>query len=107
MLRRSLPSLLLSSLWATLPLCRADQQPYVKSDEYNNADLGRYVTQKFKTSDLEPPMMNSMQPGGFSNCDDGSYIFVSPRGNIPDATFYIMDHECVLSPPIPLACDMS
>ncbi len=87
--------LLLSALWTTLPLCRADQKPYLTNDDYNEGRLGRYVTQKFKTSELEPPLLNWMQPGGFSNCDDGSYIFVSPRGNVPDATFYILDHEFV------------
>ncbi|KAK3719322.1 hypothetical protein LTR37_004541 [Vermiconidia calcicola] len=78
------------SLWAA-STCRADEQPYLRNKEYNEAEYGRYVTQKFKTVDIEAPLLNFMRP--FTDCDDGSYIFVSPRGNVPDATFYILDHE--------------
>ena len=67
----------------------------MQSSDYNEGELGRMIVQQYVTSELEPPRWNWMQPGGFQNCDDGSYFFMSPRGNVPDATFYIMDHECV------------
>ncbi|KAK5163920.1 uncharacterized protein LTR77_010315 [Saxophila tyrrhenica] len=89
--RSSLLTTLFLSLWATLRICRADRPPYLHDDQYNEGERGRFVQQKYRTSDLEPPMFNMMTP--FSGCDDGSYFFMSPRGNMPDATFYIMDHD--------------
>lgn len=56
-------------------------------------DYGTYPVHKFKTSNIEPPRFNFEAP--FSGCDDGSYIFFSPRGNVVSATFYIYDHEYV------------
>ncbi len=94
---RSLFSVLFLSLWATLRLCRADQPPFLRDELYNEAERGRFVYQTFKTSELQPPRWNMMSP--FNKCDDGSYFFMTTRGNIPDSTFYIMDHECVCISP--------
>lgn len=80
--------LLLSS--SALPTL-ADDKIFLKNNKYNEGEYGKYVTQKFRTSPIEPPRFNFMQP--FSNCDDGSYLFISPRGNIAYSSFYIMDHE--------------
>ena len=85
-------------------LCLGDQEPFYRDELYNSAERGRFVYQSYKTSDLQPPAWNHMTP--FSGCDDGSYFFMSPRGNIPDATFYIMDHECVAKY-VPSAEDVS
>lgn len=84
--------------WATLltcllSRCRADEKSYYKDSKYNQGDYGPYPRHKFKTSIIEPPRMNFMQP--FTNCDDGSYLFVSPRGNVAYSSFYIVDHEYV------------
>lgn len=46
--------------------------------DYNDGSYGQYVTQDFKTSNASATRINMMQP--FTSCDDGSYIFVSPRG---------------------------
>lgn len=61
----------------------------VQSEEYNNGDFGEYPTHKFKTSSIEPPRLNFMKP--FTNCDDGTYIFIAPRGYIAWSAFYILD----------------
>lgn len=87
---RSLPLLLLSSL-----LCRADVPPFQHDEEYNAGERGRYIQQHFKTSNMVPPLMNYMKPFAVPECDDGSYYFMSPRGNIPNSSFYIMDAEYV------------
>ena len=84
----SLPSLLLS-----IPQCRADQAPYYQDEKYNEGQYGRYVMQEFKTSDMVPPHINFMQPFNKPECDDGSFIFVAPRGNEPNASCYILDSE--------------
>lgn len=82
------PFLLLLS--SSLP-CRADDRTFLKNNKYNAGEYGKYVVQQFKTSPIEPPRFNFMQP--FSNCDDGSYLFIAPRGEIANSSFYIMDHE--------------
>jgi hypothetical protein len=93
-MHRLWPSLLsLSCLLLSLSTCRADEEPFYHDDKFNNGEYGRYVQQEFKTSDMVPPRINFMQPFNKPECDDGSYIFVAPRGNVPNASFYIMDAE--------------
>lgn len=82
----SLPAILLATSSAT-----ADELPFLNDASYNKGDLGHYVTQSFKTIDDIAPWLNVNLP--FTNCDDGSYIFIAPRGNVPDATLYILDAE--------------
>lgn len=82
------PLLLLLS--SSIP-CLADQEAFFQDEKYNHEDYGRWVTQKYKTSSIEPPRLNFMQP--FTECDDGSYLFIAPRGDEANASFYIMDHE--------------
>lgn len=55
---------------------------------------GTYPKHHFKTSVIEPPRLNFEEP--FSKCDDGSYMFVAPRGNVVGQSFYILDLEYVL-----------
>ena len=91
---RTWRSLLCILLWSAI--CCADKSPFFHDERYNEADYGRYVQQHFKTSDMVPPRVNFMQPFNKPECDDGSFIFVAPRGNVPNASFYIMDHEYVV-----------
>ncbi|RMY41205.1 hypothetical protein D0866_00742 [Hortaea werneckii] len=84
----SLPSTL---LLAPIPYSYADEEPFVADEKYNSGDLGRYVTQSYKTTKEIAPRFNINLP--FTNCDDGSYIFIAPRGWVPDATLYIIDAE--------------
>lgn len=62
----------------------------VADKQYNEGKYGQYPTHQFKTTIIEPPRLNFMKP--FTNCDDGSYIFVAPRGNVAWSAFYILDH---------------
>lgn len=71
----------------------ADNGVFLKNSKYNSGDYGRYITQSFKTSPITPPRFNFMKP--FSNCDDGSYLFIAPRGEAVEPSFFIMDHEYV------------
>ena len=84
----SLPSTL---LLAPIPYSYADEEPFIADESYNSGDLGRYVTQSYKTTKEIAPRFNINLP--FTNCDDGSYIFIAPRGWVPDATLYIIDAE--------------
>lgn len=71
--------------------CLADDKMFLKNSKYNAGEYGKYVTQSFRTTPIEPPRINFMQP--FTNCDDGSFLFIAPRGEIAYSSFYIMDHE--------------
>jgi len=80
------------TIWALLlTITKADKPSYVQDVGFMAGDYGTYPVHKFKTSNIEPPRFNFEAP--FSSCDDGSYIFFSPRGNVVSATFYIYDHE--------------
>lgn len=94
---RVTPLLLL--LLASSHPCRADDKMFLKNDKYNAGEYGKYVTQHFRTTPIEPPRINFMRP--FTNCDDGSYLFITPRGHEVSPSFYIMDHEYDF---IPLWC---
>ena len=87
----------LLSLWVSISW--ADEGAFHKDDDFNAGEYGIYPTHKFKTSTIEPPRINFMKE--FSNCDDGSYIFVTPRGNVAYSSFYILDHECVAATYLP------
>lgn len=52
----------------------------VQDADYNEGAYGRYVTQTFRSANVTVPRLNMDMP--FSNCDDGSYLFVTPRGEI-------------------------
>lgn len=52
----------------------------VNDIDYNNGAYGRYVTQTFTSANITVPRLNMDMP--FTNCDDGSYLFVTPRGEI-------------------------
>jgi hypothetical protein len=68
----------------------ADQQAFVNDARYNDGDYGHFPHQTFFSRDgIEAPRPNFMKP--FTNCDDGSYLFVSLRGNYAEAKPYILD----------------
>ncbi|KAF7187661.1 hypothetical protein HII31_11000 [Pseudocercospora fuligena] len=69
----------------------ADEAPFYANSQYNNGKYGKYVTQTFKSNPAVTavPVVNFMKP--FTNCDDGSYLFIAPRGNIAQSTPMILD----------------
>lgn len=62
---------------------------FIQSEEYNLGAYGQYVNRTFKTSGIIAPRLNFMKP--FTECDDGSLLFVTPRGEIVDSAPYILD----------------
>lgn len=79
-----------------LSICNADDRVLIANEDYNNGFYGDYPTHTYHSSKIKPPRLNFMQP--FTNCDDGSYIFLTPRGRIANSSFYILDHEYVFAP---------
>lgn len=71
--------------------CQADQAPFYADSKYNDAEYGFYVTQTFKSSPQVTgvPVVNFMEP--FTRCDDGSYLLITPRGNVAESTPMILD----------------
>lgn len=64
-------------------------EAFFQDSEFNDGSYGRYVTQTFESSNATSTRINMMQP--FTACDDGSYIFVTPRGEDveqPSAAIY-------------------
>ena len=86
----SATTLLLGLSWIS-DLAHADEPSFFKDEAFMKGDHGTYPTHKFKTSVIEPPRLNFEE--SFDRCDDGSYIFLSPRGNVASASFYILDHD--------------
>lgn len=72
------------------PSCFADRLPYLRNDEYNSGRYGQYVTQTFKSNpDIDAPVLNFMR--SFAPCDDGSLLFITPRGSAIKSTPMILD----------------
>lgn len=84
----SLPVIL---LLLTLRCCLADQTPFYSDSAYNSGKLGKYVTQTFLSNPqvTQVPIVNFEKP--FTNCDDGSFLFVAPRGVVARSTPMILD----------------
>lgn len=74
-----------------LSSCLADHPVYINSAAYNNGSLGAAVNQTFQSSPVTAPVLNSRKP--FAGCDDGSYLFIAPRGEVGHPTLYILDHN--------------
>lgn len=62
--------------WKEQPLGEA----LIQDADYNDGAYGRYVTQTFKSANVTVPRLNMDK--SFTECDDGSYLFVTPRGEI-------------------------
>lgn len=80
-----------------------DQLPpgeaFLQDAEFNNGAYGLYVRQTFKSRNVTVPRLNMQQP--FTNCDDGSYLFITPRGEVVDkpiATIYDASGSLVWTP---------
>ncbi|EMC95695.1 hypothetical protein BAUCODRAFT_499289 [Baudoinia panamericana UAMH 10762] len=67
----------------------ADEPPFFQSGEYNAGEYGKYVTQNFITANVTVPRLNVNRP--FTNCDDGSYLFIAPRGEVANSSVCILD----------------
>lgn len=52
----------------------------IQDVDYNRGAYGRYVTQTFRSANITVPRLNMDMP--FTNCNDGSYLFVTPRGEV-------------------------
>ncbi|GIZ37054.1 hypothetical protein CKM354_000051700 [Cercospora kikuchii] len=78
-------------LTTILAPCLADQVAFHADSQYNDGTYGSYVTQTFKSHPqvTAVPIVNFMKP--FTSCDDGSYLFLAPRGDAADATPMILD----------------
>lgn len=74
---------------ASLPVGRADLLPFEHSDEFNDGEYGPWVLQGYHTTHLTSPRVNMMKP--FSACEDGSKIFIAPRGEKIDPMPLILD----------------
>jgi len=62
---------------------------FIKDEHYNAAAYGLYVNTTFRTSAVVAPRLNFELP--FTACDDGSYIFVTPRGEKIESSAAIID----------------
>lgn len=79
---------LISFSW--ISACLGDDQVFIQDERYNRGDYGHFPHQTFFSREgIESPRPNFMKP--FTNCDDGSYLFVSLRGNVADAKPYMLD----------------
>ncbi|CAK3921670.1 Hypothetical predicted protein [Lecanosticta acicola] len=84
-----------------------DQQPpgevFVQDALFNKGAYGLYVEQTFRSNNVTVPRLNMQQP--FTYCDDGSYIFVTPRGEVVDeplAVIYDASGSLVWTPSLDL-----
>lgn len=70
-----------------------DQQPpgeaFIQDIFFNEGAYGLYVNQTFKSSNVIAPRINFDKP--FSECDDGSYLFITPRGEATKPNPVILD----------------
>lgn len=69
----------------------ARDETLYQSDEYNLGGLGKYVEQTFVSTKVTAPRLNVIKP--FTKCDDGSYLFLAPRGEVANSTLVILDHN--------------
>ncbi|KAK3669909.1 hypothetical protein LTR78_010220 [Recurvomyces mirabilis] len=76
-------------LMTFIPDCEAHNEALQQSNEYNYGVLGPYVTNSFVSTDVTAPKLNFMKP--FTACDDGSYIFLAPRGETANSSVCILD----------------
>lgn len=74
-------------------------EAFVQDVEFNNGAYGLYVQQTFKSRNVTVPRLNMQQ--SFTNCDDGSYLFITPRGEVVDkpiAAIYDANGSLVWTP---------
>ncbi|KAK0364018.1 hypothetical protein LTR02_003786 [Friedmanniomyces endolithicus] len=67
----------------------AHEEALYRSEEYNAGKHGDYVEQHFVSTNVTAPRLNFMRPYG--TCDDGSYLFIAPRGEKTQSSVCILD----------------
>ena len=67
----------------------AHEEALYRSEEYNAGQHGEYVEQHFVSTNVTAPRLNLMRPYG--TCDDGSYLFIAPRGEKTQSSVCILD----------------
>lgn len=90
-----------SVLWPSclsffLALTSADEGNFFRDQEYNDAAYGSYPHQSFHTTKAVAPRVNFIEYFNKTECDDGSKIFIAPRGNKADATPVMLDSSGTL-----------
>ncbi|KAF2765508.1 hypothetical protein EJ03DRAFT_330895 [Teratosphaeria nubilosa] len=77
------------SFLVSLPFSFADHEGFYQNEDYNAGKFGWYVRQGFKTTTVTAPVLNVNTP--FTECDDGSLLFIAPRGEKAEPRPYILD----------------
>ncbi|KAK3646184.1 hypothetical protein LTR56_007199 [Elasticomyces elasticus] len=67
----------------------AHDEAYHDSGRYNAGQHGDYVEQRFVSTKVTAPKLNFMRP--FRNCNDGTYLFLAPRGSVMNSSVCILD----------------
>ncbi|KAK3629071.1 hypothetical protein LTR56_006532 [Elasticomyces elasticus] len=67
----------------------AHDEAYHDSGRYNAGQYGDYVEQRFVSTNVTAPKLNFMRP--FTNCNDGTYLFLAPRGSVMNSSICILD----------------
>ncbi|KAK0253134.1 hypothetical protein LTS09_011805 [Friedmanniomyces endolithicus] len=67
----------------------AHEEALYRSEEYNAVQQGEYVEQHFISTNVTAPRINFMRP--YDICDDGSYLFIAPRGEKTQSSVCILD----------------
>ncbi|KAK4903430.1 hypothetical protein LTR27_000361 [Elasticomyces elasticus] len=67
----------------------AHDEAYHDSGRYNAGQHGDYVEQRFVSTNVKAPKLNFMRP--FTKCNDGSYLFLAPRGSVMNSSVCILD----------------
>jgi len=70
-------------------LAAAHDEALFRSTEYNAGQYGEYVLQRFTSTNVTAPRLNFMRP--FTNCNDGSLLFIAPRGEKANSSVCILD----------------
>ena len=83
----SYSSLALAIVFSTFSA--AHDEALYKSTEYNGGQYGEYVAQRFVSTNVTAPRVNFMRP--FTDCDDGSLLFIAPRGEKANSSVVILD----------------
>jgi hypothetical protein len=73
-----------------LPVLAHDEAEY-NSQEYERGQWGEYVTQTFVSSNVTAPKVNFAKAFTDPKCDDGSYLFIAPRGEKANTSVCILD----------------
>lgn len=58
-------------------------EAFIADSDFNAGHYGGNVRQTFKSINITATRLNMQNP--FTNCDDGSYLFMTPRGPIVDS----------------------